>query len=109
MHLHLHLFKGPNDRNKHKDDSKALLIRNQVCVFMLPQKHLAGSAVGVLVERVHLEVMLVGCGSLWLDVGPARQKKKKFQNLKFGGLHFISRGFLKCNSCVKNSQRSVRR
>lgn len=79
-----------------------------VCLWQwLPQKHLAGSAVGVLVERVHLEVMLVGCGSLWLDVGPARQKK--VSDLKFGSLHFISRGFLKCNSSVKNSQRSIRR
>lgn len=36
----------------------------------LPQEHLAGSTVGVLIECVHLEVMLIGRGSLWLDVGP---------------------------------------
>ena len=36
----------------------------------VPQEHLAGSTVGVLIKRVHLEVMLIGCGSLWLDVGP---------------------------------------
>lgn len=36
----------------------------------LPQEHLAGSTVGVLIKRVHLEVVLIGCGSLRLDVGP---------------------------------------
>lgn len=36
----------------------------------LPQEHFAGSTVGVLLKRVHLKVMLIGCGSLWFDVGP---------------------------------------
>lgn len=37
---------------------------------VLPQEHFAGSTVGVLLKSVHLEVMLIGCGSLRLDVGP---------------------------------------
>lgn len=40
---------------------------------LLPQEHLAGSTVGVLVKCVHLEVMLIGCGSLWFDVRPGRK------------------------------------
>lgn len=61
---------------------KPLLNTTRFVYFLwrLPQKHLAGSAVGVLVESVHLEIMLVGCGSLWLDVGPARQTKTKQNN-----------------------------
>jgi hypothetical protein len=34
----------------------------------LPEKHLAGFAVGSLVECVHLEAMMVGIGLIWLDV-----------------------------------------
>lgn len=35
---------------------------------LLPQEHFAGSTVGILIKCVHLEVMLIGSGSLWLDV-----------------------------------------
>lgn len=43
-----------------------------------PQEHLTGSAVGVLLERVHLEVVLVGRGSLWLDVGAILITRRNF-------------------------------
>lgn len=46
------------------------IIQYERAVEHIPQEHFAGSTVGVLIKCVHLEVMLIGCGSLWLDIGP---------------------------------------
>lgn len=44
-----------------------------------PQEHLTGSTVGVLIEGVHLEVVLIGRRSLWFDVG-AGAEESQFYN-----------------------------
>lgn len=42
----------------------------------VPQEHLTGSAVGVLLKRVHLEVVLIGRGSLRLDIRATDRKTR---------------------------------
>lgn len=53
----------------------AVLQISTAVIRELPQEHLAGSTVSVLIECVHLKVMLIGCGSLWLDVGPGSKQE----------------------------------
>lgn len=81
----------------------------QVCVFMVTSE--ASCRLG---SWCSCRTCAFGsyAGWLWLSLAwcwTCVTKKKKVSNLKFGSLHFISRGFLKCNSCVRNSQRGVRR
>lgn len=59
----------------------------------VPQEHLTGSAVGVLLKRVHLEVVLVGRGSLRLDIGAVDIKTRLFPMRNLSTLHTQSEGF----------------